>query len=372
MSIQFTAEVMFTGFGPQTKLPTPNTFCLTEQEYNHDMLKMEFWGGDVNSTSLTSGTPIQVNFGRPPQLRSFYGYVNHASRTTNSMAGDAVARNATCVYAVGASWPMKQVSSAVYQNMTTTQIIQQIAAMFNLDALVVPSSTVWTSKQQGGLSYWQFCVQLAQEIGYTFFCDGIQLVAVPRQTNPNSLTNLAAVYNYRTSPSSLPIFNPTLGSNSPAGGQLRNRQIAGIDVNTNQPFVLSTSGSNTSSILGLVQETPPFNDIEQFVAHDQSQAMIKLQGVSQLNQLYLTAVAVGPGDSSIMPSSLIFVQNSNGSQNGLWFTTGVEHNMNALTYAMTMQLGRDSLGETATVNVNPSTSFPPAAVLRNGSVWAAA
>ena len=65
----------------------------------------------------------------------------------------------------------------------------------------------------------------------------------------------------------------------------------------NQPFVLSTSGSNTSSILGLVQETPPFNDIEQFVAHDQSQAMIKLQGVSQLNQLYLTAVAVGPGDS---------------------------------------------------------------------------
>ena len=37
-------EVMFTGFGPQTKLPTPNTFCLTEQEYNHDMLKMAFSG----------------------------------------------------------------------------------------------------------------------------------------------------------------------------------------------------------------------------------------------------------------------------------------------------------------------------------------
>ena len=155
------------------------------------------------------GTPIQVNFGRPPQLRSFYGYVNHASRTTNSMAGDAVARNATCVYAVGASWPMKQVSSAVYQNMTTTQIIQQIAAMFNLDALVVPSRLSGLVSSKGAELLAVLCAACSRDWLHVLL-RRYSARCCPPSNQPYGLTNLAAVYNYRTSPSSLPIFNPTL------------------------------------------------------------------------------------------------------------------------------------------------------------------
>ena len=367
--LQFAVDVFMQGQGIQSQFPTPSSFCLSEQEYNHDFLRMEYWGGNVNSDSLASGTPIQVNFGRPPTMRSFYGYVNHAGRRSNAMASSALQRNTTCVYAVGASWPLKEVSSAVYQNMTSTQIIQQIAAQFGLASMVVPSTQTWSVKQQGGQTYWQFCVQLAQEIGYTFFCDGIQLVAIPRQTNPTQLSSLIAIYDYTKNPSSLPIFNPTLGANNPTGGQLRNRQIAGVDTRTNQPFFLTTTGSGTPSMLGVVQDTPPFNDIEQFSSADQSQAMTKLQGISQLNQMYITAEATGPGNPFITPGRMIFVQNANGSQNGLWFISGVDHTLSSQTYVMDMRLGRDSIGQTASVSINPSITFPPTAKLLNNTTW---
>lgn len=371
--LHFAVDVSFQGQGPQTPLPSPTTFCLTEQEYSHAVLVLDYWGGDVQTQSLTTGTPILVNFGRPPQMRTFYGYVNHAGRTSNQLSSSREGRNSISIFCIGASWPLKQRDVANYTGLTNTQIIQQIATQFGLGSHIVPFyGSTGAAKQQGGLSYWEWCVQLAQEIGYTFYCDGIQLVAKPRQTNPNDLSSLAIVYDYMNNPALLPIFNPVLGSNSPGGGQLRNRQVAGVDARTVQPFFVNVSGSNTPNVMGVVQETPPFTTIEQFTAQNTSQAMAKLQGVAQANQLYLTASAVGPGSPQVGPGQLIFVKNANGSQNGLWFVTGAEHHINQQTYAMSLDLGRDSIGQTATLRVNPQINLPEEAAALVNNTWMAA
>lgn len=376
--LKFAADVYFMGqsvpgLGPNTPLPNPATFSLTEQEFAHDVLRMDFWGGDVDSQSLTTGTPIKVVYGRPPQMRVFYGYVNHAGRTNNQLAQTREGRNAVCVFSVGASWPMKDDASNRYQGLSNTQIISQIASQFGLGQYIVPyPSITGPVKQQGGLSYWQFCVQLAQEIGYTFYCDGIQLVAKPRQTDPNNLTSLAAVFDYKVDPGSLPVFNPTMGANNPSGGQLRNRLVAGVDMRTAVPYVSTLSGSGTSSVLGVQQEAPPFTEIDQFTSRNASEAATKLAGMGQANQMYLTATAVGSGLTQVSPGQLIFVKNANGSQNGLWFVTKVEHHMSETNYVMTIDLGRDSIGQTANLSIVPQISLPEEEAVLVGNTWLAA
>lgn len=362
MPPSFSVDVFFQASGasgPNTQLPTPKTFCLNEQEFSHTILDMEFWGGDVTSISLLSGTPILANFGRAPYMRVFYGYVNHVGRINNQLSKDREGRNSINITCVGASWPLKNKASMVSTGLTNTQIISTIASQFNLGQFVVPFTMyTGTSKSQGGLSYWEWMVQLMQEIGYTLYCDGIQIVAKPRQTNPNNLTALSAVYDYSANPAGLPVFNPVMGSNSPQGGQLRTRVNAGIDMQTLQPYVNTVVGSNTPSLLGVVQETPPFTEINQMTTRSVAESATKLQGVAQANQFYLTATAIGPGVPETAPGQLIYVCNANGSQNGLWWVCAAEHHMTEQTYTMTLQLGRDSIGQTAALNVIPQISLP--------------
>ena len=305
-------------------------------------------------------------------MRNFYGYVNHAGRVNNQLAQTREGRNAVCVYCIGASWPMKDVATNVYLQQSNTQIIQQIATQFGLDSFIVPYQTIISgSKQQARLTYWEFCCQLAREIGYTFYPDGVQLVAKPRKTDPMNLSSLAAVYDYSSDPAGLPVFNPVLGSNSPGGGQLRTRTLAGVDVLTLQPYVLSLAGSGTTSVLGVLQEAPPFTDTLQFTSRTAGEAQAKLNGVGQLNQMYITATTIGPGNPQIAPGQLIFVQNANGSQNGLWFVCGVDHQLSADNYIMTMYLGRDSIGQTASLKVTPQISLPQETAVLVNNVWRA-
>jgi hypothetical protein len=268
---------------------------------------------------------------------------------------------------------MKECSTTSYQAQTNTQVIQAIANQFGLGSYIVPSPVITSpAKQQAGMTYWEFCCQLAKEIGYTFYCDGIQLVAKPRNTNPSNLSSLAAIYDYSNNPAGLPVFNPVLGTNSPGGGTLRNRILAGVDSATASPYVLNLSGAGTSSVLGVLEETPPFTDTVQLVSRNVGEAQSKLSGMGQLNQLYISAIAVGPGSPQLAPGQLVFVRNANGSQNGLWFVCGVDHQLSVKNYIMTLYLGRDSIGQTANLRIMPQVSLPQEQSALVNSVWKAA
>lgn len=368
-TLPFSVSVQFYGAGISTPLPTPNTFKASQKEYAHDIITMEFWGGDVNSDSLASGTPVVILFGTSGSQRAFYGYVNHAGRTNNTLAGTtAVQRNATQVTCVGASWPMKQAGTQVFTSMATYQIIQSIATSFNLETDIVPDTTVWPSRAMAGQSYWQFCVGLAQLIGYTFYCNGIQLVFKPRQTNPNSLSSLAAIYDGKSDPAGLPIFSPVVGATNPTGGQLANRQSAGVNPRTLQTISAQVSGSPSPTSLGSVTVNPIFNTTEHFPVSSGSEANTKTMGSGALNQLFITATAQTVGNPQVSQGSLVYVQNSNGSQNGLWFVTEADHCINNQNYTMNLFLGRDSMGSATSINVTTQPQATPSAVLI-GQTW---
>jgi phage protein D len=371
-SLPYFMSASFSGYGINTPLTTPDSVTITETEYNHDVATLKFWGGDIDSDALASGTPMSMTYGRPQATRVFYGYVNHPTRTNNNLANQSLAdRNAVTVTCVGASWPLKQTDTKIFTNTTCAQVVAQIAALFNLSADIIPDTTVWPSLQMAGQSYWQFCVTLAQKIGYTFYCNGIQLVFKPRTTSGINLNSLAAMYDYRADPSSLVNFTPTTGTTSPQGGQLANRQLAGINPRTLQSIYSQQSGTPNTPALGTTVETPPFNLTQHNVVTSQAESDANVSGAAASNQLYITATATAIGNAFISQGSLVYIQNANGSQNGLWFVTSASHALNAANYVTNLCLGRDSVGPTNNISVLPQIMTPPTAVL-TGTLWVVA
>jgi len=219
-----------------------------------------------------------------------------------------------------------------------------------------------------GMSYWQFCVELAKEIGYTFYCSGTELVFKPRQTDPLNIIGLVATYDYRANPAQLPIFNPTLGVANPMGGQLADRQVGGVNPRTVQPIYAQQSGSASPTTLGSTVEAPLFNKSSHCIVSNQSEANSRIAGEGSLNQLYITANAMAAGNPLISQGSLLFVANANGAQNGLWFVERARHCQTKKTYTTDFCVGRDSLGAVTSIQGVPQIDSLPVSILSN-MVW---
>lgn len=368
--LPFSASVQFSG--AQSPSVNAHSMRIVQEEFHHDLVVMDFWADDVMSDSYQSGMPVSVVFGRPLSKRIFYGYVNHAYRTNNALADNTLMeRNSTTVYCVGAGWRMKDRGTKTWTNYTIPQVITEIAALFGLEADVDDDDTVWPVLQMAGASYWSFCVGLAQRIGFTFYASGIRLVCKHRQTNPTQIRGLVASYNYRGGTTGLPIFTPVVGATNPTGGELAVRQIGGIDPRTLQPIVAEQSGSPQSTYLGSTVNTPVFTRTDHSTVTSLSQALARVRGSGESNQLYITASATGAGNPAISQGSLIYVENANGSQNGLWFVIRVEHVITTTNYTMQLDLGRDSLGGVTAISGQLGIDNPPKAQLRNAT-WVAA
>jgi phage protein D len=355
----WTCTAQFFGItGPP--LPSPSTLCVEQEEYCHDTAVANFWAADVDADSFVSGMPVTLDFGFVNVRRYFYGYVNHAERVNNvlSTTQGLTNRNSVNVYCVGASWPMKQVGTRGWFNRTASQVVTEIAQAFGFDIDVVPDQTVWPSLQMAGQTYWQFCVHLAKMIGYTFYCNGVQLVFRPRKINPRALTGTVAAYDYRADPAGMPVFTPVLGATSPGGGRLANRQATGIDPRTTTVIYSQVPGSPAPSIMGLSAENPVFNKINHFAARNQQELNAQNAGEGAVNQLYVTAEAHAAGNPAIAQGSVVQIVNANGSQNGLWYVTKACHSLEVQQYAVDMCLGRDSLGTAPAVRIVPQITNP--------------
>ena len=371
-ALPFSASAQF--FGSEVPAIGPYSVQIKEAEYCHDVAVLKTWADDVDSDSYQSGMPVAITFGRPTAKRYFYGYVDHSRRVNNALAnvtslGD---RNSTVVTCVGATWPMKTSGNLSWRNQTVPQVIEQIAEIFGLEANVDPHSTVWPTLHMAGMSYWQFGVSLAQRIGYTFYGNGVQLCCKQRNTDPANLTGIALLYDYRNDPSSMPVFSPVLGASNPYGGQLLNRQTAGINPRTLVPFVAVQGGIPSPTVLGGATNQPVFASVDHYVADTQGESQAKISGAGLQNQLYLTAEATAAGSALVTKGSLIAVLNANGSQNGLWFVTGSDHVIDKMKYQMNLRLGRDSLGSASVVNAVPQTNVPMQAALTSNLQWVSA
>lgn len=369
-AVPFLASVTFGGFA-QT-LHGAVDVSVYQKEFMHDIAVFTMWADDVDADSYYSGMPMQLVFGRPGASRTFYGYVNHPQRSNVKKAGATkLEANSVTLTCVGASFWMKQTDTKSWSNYTASQVVQAIATQFGLDSNVVDHSTVWPSLQMHGRSYWEFCVDLAQRIGYTFYCNGIQLVFKPRNTDPMNLVGFVRAFDYKNDSPAIPEFKPMLGAANPSGGTLANRQMATIDVNTGTVAIGVIQGNPSPSLLGTVTEAPVFNFTDQRTVGSAQELYAKLNGVALSNQLYITAEAKVMGDSRLSQGALVYIANANGAQNGLWFVTSACHHISLNTYEIDLCLGRDSRGAVTIYNFPTNTNMVPLAMVQSNK-WIAA
>lgn len=369
--IPYSVDARF--FGIEQPALGPYSVVIRQQEYQHDIAEVTIWADNVNSDSYASGMPVQIIYGRPQALRMFYGYVNHAERLNNKLhPATLVEANATVITCMGATWWMKQPDTRVWRNRTIPQVIASIAELFGFDYSLGTDSTVWPTLPMSGMSYWSFCCALAQRLGWTFYGNGIQLVARPRATNPANLTGYVALYDQKVNLSAIPAFTPVVGVNSPLGGQLRVRQMASINPRTGNIATTVVNGNPAPTVLGTTLQEPIFTEIDHYVARSTQEAQSKTGGEALGNQLYIQASALVIGDANIAQGSLVFIKNVNGSQDGLWFVQAATHDFNLSTYALNLQLGRDSMGATMNIGAPPVGQALPKAVLSTSNRWVAA
>ena len=364
----FSVKVQF--YGQRAQTINPAYVSITQEEYKHDILTMQIFADDSTVPAYLSGAPVNVTFGRPTSKRTFYGYVNHVKRLNKSLSTvespeDA---NSTVITCVGASYFMKQAGTESWTNQTASQVVKQIAKKFNLATDIEDSKTVWPSLQMNGQSYWEFCAELAKRIGYTFYCNGVQLAFKNRPTNTKKITGNVYVYDYSKQSIYLPEFHPTLGATSIEEGLLRRRELAGVNPRTTTLTFSKQDGSTFLPLLGLKQETPRFVEIEHTPSDSQKETTARVKSLGAYNQMYLSAQAHLSGEPQVSQGSLIQILNANGSQNGLWYVCKAHHYLDRWNYTTELQLGRDSIGESKNLVVKPQIATPPHARLTN-NLW---
>lgn len=370
--IPFSAAAAFYADAPNTPLPNPAVLEICQEEYAHETAKMLFWGGDVDVSGLYSGTPVVIDYANADTGRTFYGYVNHTERNSTGFASvSLMERNSLTIYCVGASYFMKQPDTKSWFQTTLAPVVQQIAGLFGLSTSLQQDTTVWPSLQMAGQSYFEFLCKWAKRIGYAFYPSGPQLVFKPRQVNPRAIGAVAASYDYRNDVARMPIFRPVIGSTTPGTGRMRTRQVSGIDPRTGKLFTSTITGSGATSRLGTNVDSSVFTEINHEIFGSQAEATARVKGDALYNQMYLRADALAAGDPNVSAGSLIYVQNANGAQNGLWYVNKVRHCLDQNKYEMHLDLGRESRGPTKAIGtVKPFASQPKAKLVNK--TWRAA
>lgn len=332
-------------------------------------------------------TPITINFGmKPSHMGQFVGYV--ASYTLKKTGTDKANSNliSTCVQytLIGSSQIMQSTKNIAWKHTSPTSIAADIAVKNGFRSVIHPYRSAINYRLQN-VSDFRFLNQLADEIGYRFYVDNTDLYFVNPKvilSRPN-IRNIPRFWAYNKPGvwDTIREFSPVVGTITPDGGIVANRNISGINTNTGNlltaadSFELFTSPSAPAvspTINKYYGDTP---------ADSYYEAQQKVVADTNSNLYWLTANCVLRGDYRVKPNVLVELQGAAipDTEQGNWLVQSSRHilTMPAPTgpqvdasYFVTAQLVRDQV-YTATVSAPGELSqaiqtVPPQLV---GGVW---
>lgn len=299
------------------------------QEYGqHDLfyLRMEVPSNQAANISTMSiwpdDVPVEVVWGRAPDLRTFYGYVNHHEIDS---AADSGTNNLQLTYVlIGTSGVMNNAVHKRWEGVTPTYIARMIAAKYNLRAVTSPSVVGLDYAVQVGESDFQFLNRLAFETGYRFWVSGATLYfisplvaieglgqsAIPEFTQTKSITMLDTCR----------FFKYLKGKNLPGAVQAQ-RTIYGIDHHGDSGTVFTATTPNTNSSRVAIKTD--------FAAQAFIDAQLRVDAWASLAQFWIGASAQFYGYTRIYPGKLVQLAGGglpDGAQ-GYWLVAHATHNL---------------------------------------------
>lgn len=334
------------------------------------LLDVVYVGSNIGTTTpgasntwqyLKEQTPIQINYGqRPHFVSAFLGYIaSYKLMRTGKDPGYNNVVTTTVQYTItGTSQVMQSTNNVAWKNTSSSTITGNIATKNGFRGIIHNYISAITYRLQN-VSDFKFVAQLADEIGYRFYVDNTDLYFInPKQILDRSNTrNVPQFWSYNQPGlwDTIISFNPVVGTITPDGGIVANRNVVGLNPTTKslvqstiQPTISSSQNSSTPLAPTITQY------YNQAPAESYYEATQKVTGDYFRNLYWNTANAELRGDARIKPNTLVNLVGTTIPVNdaGLWLVQSSTHLLTKaaptgsnvdVTYSTCTELVRDQI-----------------------------
>jgi phage protein D len=261
---------------------------------------------------LKEQTPVQISYGQSPHyVAPFLGYVSsYKLLKTGTDPGNANIVWTTVQYTItGTSQVMQSTNNTSWKHTSPSTIAGNIATRNGFRGIIHTYQSAIDYRLQNSSDF-KFLAQLADEIGFRFYVDNTDLYFI----NPKQILDRG---NIRTTPQfwshnqpgfydTIRSFSPVVGTITPDGGIVANRNVVGLNPTTNA-ITQATLLSNTT--VSATNSTPLASAITKYYtaapAESYYEAAQKVTADSLRNIYWNTADSELRGDARVRPNTLV-------------------------------------------------------------------
>lgn len=328
-------RVAFPGLGVTDELP--RGLRVIQEEYKHDVALYSV-ATSQKSYGHRTGTPIKIEWAQGRGSSEFYGYVHHIEPQSDGT---------TTVWCRGASHVLDTGVQTTWKQRTVPSVVQEVSRSVNFDVTVEGHGQVFPDLAAAGDPLWRRLVEMAQDIGFSFYAKNTRLMLHSRLYNVRRLRGEAPVF--YSAPTqrhhSLFEFAPQDGL-APVGMRRTNHVVQGLN-HAGRPF--QVTGGVAKGELGRTMLLPQGTSYENIGRSTPEAARWVLAARAENNRFNVVATAKTAGDARVHQTWPIIIAGVGELYEGLWFVRRVVHNITDPTYTMEMELGKDAHGSSIAI-----------------------
>jgi phage protein D len=338
------------------------TAHIYHNRYEHQVAVIKFRDWGLQYDFIETGTPVVITYGITHK-ETMYGYVHHlsAERTVNNSFME--------VTFIGASFPMKQASQAVYRDVTADQVVDSIASKYGFATYVKPHPRVWPQLAQAGETDWEFLVTLAKKSGYSLRVQNTELYFQPMMEEHTYGRLTAPVFTLRgpgqTSGWTMYEFTPFIGESLRYEDAEKGAvSVSGMDSVNNETLSFTKQDRNRTT--RQISNPDLFDRFAtNVVVVDYETAKHEAAAADERNSFPYRAEAVLIGDSTVRPDMPLFLDGLGQTYSGYWTALEVchkfvEESRGVHTYTTVVTVGTDSLGDSKEWYDGAAVQYPTA------------
>jgi phage protein D len=311
------------------------------------MVKVKFRDWDVKYTHIRPGEPVQVTLRGKNSNREFVGYIHEI--TPDITPGT----NFVELTLIGASYKMKQAHQRVFENMTATRAIREIAKPYGFRVVADEHMRVYPQIIQAGHTDLEIMTRLAKQCGYTLRIEGTTLYfqSLTSEYTSGRATAARFVMSDANTPTGSTIysFKLNLGESIKYADSYKSAaQIGGVDPRNNKSII--KTNSSRPNVLKETSTTEFFDSFStDVVAPSLSAADYEAHAIDLRNRFPYRASVEVIGTPSLTPDKPVYFTGLSRDYDGYWIVLSTIHKVvetrpNVLTYTTLLEVGADSLG----------------------------
>lgn len=339
------ADVEILGGKPGGKpLLQPREVRIIGAEYKHEIAVLTYAWDAALKARCERGLPVRITWGWGTERSEMYAAVHHVVIDREELRRDST--RLMRVVCIGASDALNPPAARQYSSIRVDALVSDVVRAMGFSALVEKHTFAWPLLQQTHESTWSFLVACARKVGYTLYARNTDVrchsrairysgALAFRDYGPMAAEQLhGAIHAFHL------VQAETLASNE----RKRRRIALGVD---DQQNIFSSVVDLPRDQSGAATTPAVADDYHLTSARSIAEADAEMAGDQELNRHYITARATVSGHAYLHPSRPVRLAGIDAQNNGVWYTTRAEHIIDATTYRVNLELGRDGLGEQA-------------------------